>query len=51
MNQLAQENKFNGLEKPKRVFLCAQEFVKENAEMMTPSFKLKRNAAAKHFRD
>jgi long-subunit acyl-CoA synthetase (AMP-forming) len=23
MNQLAQDNKFNGLEKPKRVFLCA----------------------------
>ena len=50
MNQLAQENKLNGLEKPKQIYLCAQEFIKENPEMITPSFKLKRNIAAKYFR-
>ena len=50
MNQLAQENKFNSIEKPKMIHLCAQEFVKENPEMITPSFKLKRNVAAKHFK-
>lgn len=50
MNQLASDNKFNGLERPKKIHLCAQEFVKENPDMMTPSLKLKRNVAAKYFR-
>jgi hypothetical protein len=31
--------------------LCPKEFIKENTEMITPSFKLKRNVAAKHFRE
>ena len=50
MNQLAQENKFNSLEKPMIIHVCALEIVKENSEMITPSFKLKRNVAAKHFK-
>lgn len=50
MNQLAQENKFNGLEKPKKLHLCPREFVKENPEMITPSFKMKRNVGTLHFR-
>lgn len=50
MLQLAQENKFNGLEKPKHVFLCAQEFANENPDMMTTTFKMKRSHAAKYFK-
>jgi hypothetical protein len=50
MTQLAVDNKFNGLEKPKKVFLCAKEFAIENPEMMTTTFKLKRNQAAKYFK-
>lgn len=48
--QLATENKFNSLEKPKKIHLCSKEFVKENPDMVTTTFKMKRSVGAKHFR-
>ena len=49
--QLAHDNRFNGLEKPKAIYLCAQEFAVENPDMMTTTFKMKRTHAAKYFRN
>lgn len=48
--QLAAENRFNSLEKPKKIHLCPREFVKENPDMVTTTFKMKRSVGAKHFR-
>jgi long-subunit acyl-CoA synthetase (AMP-forming) len=49
--ELASANKFNSLEKPKRIHLCPQEFVKENPDMITTTFKMKRSTGAKHFQN
>jgi len=51
LNQLATENKFNSLERIKRVHLVTQEFIHENADMITPSMKVKRNVAAKFYKE
>lgn len=44
--QQAAENKFNSLEKPKKIHLCAKEFIKENPNMITTTFKMKRSTGA-----
>ena len=48
MIRLAQENKLSGLEKPKEIFLTPDLFTVEN-DILTPTFKLKRNSAKKVF--
>lgn len=50
MEHLANINKFNGLEKIKKVYLHPQPFSIEN-DLLTPSMKLKRGVAAKVFKD
>ena len=45
---LADANKFNTLEKPKQIFIMDAPFSVEN-DLLTPSFKTKRNVAAKVF--
>lgn len=50
LDKLAGEASLTSLEKPKKIFLCAKEFAKENPEMVTTTFKMKRNVGAKHFR-
>ena len=50
MLRLAQENKLTGLEKPKEIFLEREPFSVEN-DILTPTFKLKRNVARKVFQD
>jgi len=49
MNQLATNNKFNGLERVKKLHLRANEFTIEE-DLLTPSMKLKRPVAAKRFK-
>ena len=50
MEHLANVNKFNGLEKIKKVYLHPQPFTIED-DLLTPSMKLKRGIAAKVFKD
>jgi long-chain acyl-CoA synthetase len=50
MEQLANLNKFNGLEKLKKVYLHTQPFTIED-DLLTPSMKLKRGIAAKVFKE
>lgn len=50
MEQLAVANKFNGLEKIKKVYLHPEVMTIEQ-DLLTPSMKLKRGVAAKVFRD
>ena len=47
---LADANKFNTLEKPKQIHIMSEPFSVEN-DLLTPSFKTKRNVAAKVFAD
>jgi long-chain acyl-CoA synthetase len=47
---LATKNKLSSLEKPKDIFITSEEFTIEN-ELLTPTFKLKRNVAAKVFEE
>ena len=49
MNELATANKFNGLERVKKVFLHPELFTEQNG-LMTPSSKLKRNVRVQTFR-
>ena len=50
MNRLAEENKFNSLEKVKQNFrLVKDEF--EVGSILTPTMKLRRNEAKKYFAD
>lgn len=42
MNELARLRKLNSLEKPKALYLAREEFTAAN-ELLTPTFKLKRN--------
>jgi len=46
IDKLARERKLNSLEKPKQVHISADPFSVEN-EILTPTFKLKRNVAKK----
>ena len=48
MNKLANENKFNSLEKIKQVFLTDVPMTMEN-EILTPTMKIKRNIAKKFY--
>ena len=48
MTRLGTENKFTGLEKVKDIALSAEPFTIEN-DILTPTFKLKRNIAKKVF--
>jgi long-chain acyl-CoA synthetase len=48
-DELAKLNKLSGLEKIKRVHLFGQAFTTEN-DLMTPTFKVKRNVAQKVFK-
>ena len=48
MARLAAENKLNGLERPKDIFLTLDLFSVEN-DILTPTFKLKRNVARKAY--
>ena len=49
LNELATKNKFNGLERIKKLYLHPLEFAIEDG-LLTPSMKVKRNVAAKYFR-
>ena len=49
MNRIAVENKLSGLEKPKDIFVTLDAFSIEN-NMLTPTFKLKRNIGREVFR-
>ena len=49
MNALAKANKFNGLERVKKLYLTGEPFTVEN-DLLTPSMKLKRNKSAAHYR-
>jgi long-chain acyl-CoA synthetase len=46
MIQIANSNKLNALEKPGDIFLTAEAFTIEN-DLLTPTFKLKRNVGKK----
>lgn len=48
--RLAKENKLTGLEKPKEIFLSKDPFTIEN-DILTPTFKLKRNVAKKVYQE
>lgn len=48
MEETARREKLRGFECVKRVALSAEDFTVENG-LLTPTFKLKRNVAAKHF--
>lgn len=49
LNQLATANKLSGLEKPKDVYMTFDQFSVEN-NLLTPTFKLKRNIAREYFK-
>jgi len=49
LNALATGNKFNGLERVKKMYLRQTEFTIEE-DLLTPSMKLKRPVAAKFFK-
>ena len=46
INEVAKAQKFNSLEKPKKILLVKEPFSVEN-DMLTPTFKMKRNVAKK----
>ena len=48
LNKLAAENKFSSLEKIKQVLLLEDPFTIES-NLLTPTMKLKRNLASKHY--
>jgi len=50
MNELASANKFNGLERVKKLFLHPEAFTEQNG-LLTPSSKLKRNVSVQIFRN
>lgn len=49
IQRISTEQKLNSLEKPKDVFITLQMFSAEN-DLLTPTFKLKRNVAKHHFK-
>ena len=50
MMALADKNKLNPLERPKQLHLMSDPFTVEN-DLLTPTFKLKRNIAKTRFAD
>ena len=50
IQQLAKVNKLSSLEKPKDIILTAEAFSIEN-NMITPTFKLKRNVVREIYKD
>ena len=46
INELGSMRNLNSLEKPKEIFMSSEEFTVEN-DIMTPTFKLKRNVCKK----
>jgi len=48
--RLGKENKLTGLEKPKEIFITLDGFSVEN-DMLTPTFKLKRNICKQVYQD
>jgi len=50
MEAIANENGFSSLEKVKKIYLSSEPFTLEN-DLMTPTFKVKRNVAQKYFED
>ena len=48
--KLAAGNKFNSLEKPKAIKLILDPWTQDN-DMLTPTFKLKRNVAKKMYEE
>lgn len=50
LKKLADENKFNALERPYNMFLTTEPFTMEN-NLLTPTFKMKRNIAREQFAD
>lgn len=49
MAELGKKNKLSGLEKPKDIHLTKEAFSVEN-NILTPTFKLKRNVARDYFK-
>lgn len=49
INRLTKEKKLSSLEKPKDIFISKDGFTIEN-NLLTPTFKLKRNIAREYFR-
>lgn len=49
MTRLADQNRLTSLEKPRGLHLCSELLSAEN-DCMTPTFKLKRHQATKHFK-
>jgi long-chain acyl-CoA synthetase len=49
MQHLSAKNKLSGLEKPRDIYLTADVFSVDN-NLLTPTFKLKRNIAREHFK-
>lgn len=49
LNNIGTANKLSGLEKPKDIALTFEPFSIEN-NLLTPTFKLKRNIAREHFK-
>jgi long-chain acyl-CoA synthetase len=49
IDRIAKEQKLSGLEKPKDISFTADAFSVEN-NLLTPTFKLKRNVARDHFK-
>ena len=49
MNQIAKEKKLNGLERPKAIYITSEAFSPDN-EILTPTFKMKRNIGAKVYK-
>lgn len=47
-NELAKSNKLNGIEKIKKIFMTNEAFSMDN-DILTPTFKIKRNIARKIF--
>ena len=48
--RLARENKLTGLEKPKEIYLTLEAFSIDN-DMLTPTFKLKRNIGKQKYQE
>jgi len=46
---LCKEHKLSGLEKPKDIYITSEGFTIEN-NLLTPTFKLKRNIGREYFR-
>ena len=50
INEVAKAKKFNSLEKPKEIYLTKEAFSVEN-DILTPTFKMKRNVGKKIYQD